>query len=219
MKAIPAGEGLRHLSAHGRTRSGDPDGGGHGPADRHQSGPPRLLESGGPWGRRNPQPAPPHRGRPLHPVGPGKIPTGEVAPVAGTAFDFRTIRPIGAHIDDISQVPEAGYDHNFCLNGERGVLRRAARAIDPHSGRGLEIWTDQPGVQFYTANHFGTLPAMGKGAFLTVSMPVSRSRHRPTRIHRTSRISPRLCSGRARLIAMSCVFRSSLFDPASWIVS
>ena len=135
------------------------------------------------------------------PVGPGKIPTGEVAPVAGTAFDFRTIRPIGAHIDDISQVPEAGYDHNFCLNGERGVLRRAARAIDPHSGRGLEIWTDQPGVQFYTANHFGTLPAMGKGAFLTVSMPVSRSRHRPTRIHRTSRISPRLCSGRARLIA------------------
>lgn len=97
------------------------------------------------------------------PVGPGKIPTGEVTPVAGTAFDFRTIRPIGAHIDDISQLPEAGYDHNFCLNGERGVLRRAARAIDPHSGRGLEIWTDQPGVQFYTANHFGTLPAMGKG--------------------------------------------------------
>lgn len=97
------------------------------------------------------------------PVGPGKIPTGEIAPVAGTAFDFRRERPIGALIDDTSQLPEAGYDHNFCLNGQRGVLRRAARAIDPGSGRGLEIWTDQPGVQFYTANHFEALPAIGKG--------------------------------------------------------
>jgi aldose 1-epimerase len=97
------------------------------------------------------------------PVGPGKIPTGEIVPVAGTAFDFRTERPIGACIDDTSQLPEAGYDHNFCLNGARGVLRRAVRAVDPGSGRGLEIWTDQPGVQFYTANHFGALPAIGKG--------------------------------------------------------
>jgi aldose 1-epimerase len=97
------------------------------------------------------------------PVGPGKIPTGEIALVAGTAFDFRNARPIGAAIDDTSQLPEAGYDHNFCLRGERGALRRAARAIDPVSGRGLEIWTDQPGVQFYTANHFEKLPAVGKG--------------------------------------------------------
>lgn len=97
------------------------------------------------------------------PVGPGKIPTGEIVPVAGTAFDFRTLRSIGAMIDDQSQLPEAGYDHNFCLNGERGTLRRAARAVDPHSGRGLEVWTDQPGVQFYSANHFEKLPAVGKG--------------------------------------------------------
>ncbi|MBF9234405.1 aldose epimerase family protein [Microvirga alba] len=97
------------------------------------------------------------------PVGSGKIPTGEIAPVADTAFDFRTMRPIGAMIDDRSQLPEAGYDHNFCLNGESGTLRRAARAVDLRSGRGLEVWTDQPGVQFYTANHFETLPAIGKG--------------------------------------------------------
>jgi len=97
------------------------------------------------------------------PVGAGKIPTGEIAPVAGTAFDFRTARPIGAMIDDTSQLPEAGYDHNFCLNGERGALRRIARAADPGSGRSLDIWTDQPGVQFYTANHFEKLPAIGKG--------------------------------------------------------
>jgi aldose 1-epimerase len=97
------------------------------------------------------------------PVGPDKIPRGEIAPVAGTAFDFRTSRPIGAMIDDTSQLPEGGYDHNFCLNGGGGALRRAARAVDPGSGRVFEIWTDQPGVQFYTANHFERLPAIGKG--------------------------------------------------------
>ena len=97
------------------------------------------------------------------PVGAGKIPTGEIASVAGTAFDFRNGKPIGANIADTSQLPEAGYDHNFCLNGERGVLRRVAQAFDPSSGRALEIWTDQPGVQFYTADHFEKLPATGKG--------------------------------------------------------
>ncbi|WP_201838216.1 aldose epimerase family protein [Microvirga zambiensis] len=97
------------------------------------------------------------------PVGPAKIPTGELAPVAGTAFDFRSSRPIGAMFDDTAQLPEAGYDHNFCLNGGSTPLHRAARALDPVSGRGLEIWTNQPGVQFYTANHFGKIPATGKG--------------------------------------------------------
>lgn len=97
------------------------------------------------------------------PVGPGKIPTGERALVAGTAFDFRSSRPIGTMIDDTAQLPEAGYDHNFCLNDSSEPLRRAARAVDPVSRRGLEIWTNQPGVQFYTANHFGKAPAYGKG--------------------------------------------------------
>jgi aldose 1-epimerase len=97
------------------------------------------------------------------PVGPGKIPTGELASVAGTAFDFGSLRPIGATIDDTTQLPEAGYDHNFCLNHNGQPLRRAARAVDPVSCRGLEIWTDQPGIQFYTANHLGKAPVIGKG--------------------------------------------------------
>jgi len=96
------------------------------------------------------------------PVGPGKIPTGEFAPVAETAFDFRSSRPIGAMIDDIAQLPEAGYDHNFCLNRNGEPLHRAARAVDPGSRRGLEMWTDQPGVQFYTANHLGKASVIGK---------------------------------------------------------
>ncbi len=97
------------------------------------------------------------------PVGPGKIPTGDLAPVAGTAFDFRSSRPIGAWIDDTVQLPEAGYDHNFCLNDKGETLRRAAHAVDPRSRRGLEIWTNQPGVQFYTANHLGKASVTGKG--------------------------------------------------------
>jgi aldose 1-epimerase len=97
------------------------------------------------------------------PVGAGKIPTGDVAPVAGTAFDFRSSRPIGAMIEDTTQLPEGGYDHNFCLNGKGQPLRRAARAVDPQSRRGLEIWTNQPGVQLYTANHLGRATVIGKG--------------------------------------------------------
>ncbi|QFU17335.1 aldose epimerase family protein [Microvirga thermotolerans] len=97
------------------------------------------------------------------PVGPDKIPTGVLAPVTGTAFDFGQERPIGAFFEDRAQLPEGGYDHNFCLTGAGGTLRRAARACDPASGRALEIWTDQPGVQLYTANHFANLPAVGKG--------------------------------------------------------
>ncbi|MDR0531545.1 MAG: galactose mutarotase [Oscillospiraceae bacterium] len=65
------------------------------------------------------------------------IPTGEIAPVAGTAFDFRAARPIARE-----------YDHNFCLTG----VGPAARVYEPQSGRLLEIGTNQPGVQLYTGN-------------------------------------------------------------------
>ena len=69
------------------------------------------------------------------------IPTGAIAPVEGTRFDFRNSRAIGE-----------GYDHNWVLNGHAGVMRRVARAFEPHSGRTLEVATTEPGVQFYTGN-------------------------------------------------------------------
>lgn len=72
------------------------------------------------------------------------IPTGELRPVAGTPFDFRTPHAIGARI---AQVP-GGYDHNFVLN----PTGPAARVFDPASGRTLEVTTDQPGIQLYTGN-------------------------------------------------------------------
>jgi aldose 1-epimerase len=74
--------------------------------------------------------------------------------VEGTPFDFRQATAIGARIaaDDPQIRIGGGYDHNFVLNGEAGNLRLAATAVDPASGRTLEIRTTEPGVQFYSGN-------------------------------------------------------------------
>ena len=87
------------------------------------------------------------------PVDAGQIPTGELAPVAGTPFDFRKPIAIGARIDgnDPQLKIGAGYDHNFVLNGGPG-LRLAARVVEPSSGRTLQVDTTEPGVQFYAGN-------------------------------------------------------------------
>ncbi len=82
------------------------------------------------------------------PVDQGLIPTGEIAPVEGTPFDFRQPTPIGERID---QVP-GGYDHCLVLSDQTDDLSLAARVRDPESGRVLEISTTQPGIQFYTGN-------------------------------------------------------------------
>jgi aldose 1-epimerase len=88
------------------------------------------------------------------PVGAGLIPTGELRPVAGTPFDFRTPTAIGARIDsDDDQLRIArGYDHSFAIDGARGELRRAARVHEPTTGRVLEILTTEPAIQLYTGN-------------------------------------------------------------------
>ena len=80
------------------------------------------------------------------------IPTGEIAPVEGTTFDFRTMKPIGRDIreDDEQLVLAHGYDHNWVLDGSG--MRLISVAGDPKSGRVLLTYTDQPGVQFYTGN-------------------------------------------------------------------
>ena len=86
------------------------------------------------------------------------IPTGEIAPVAGTALDFRKPTAIGLHIRDGNDAQIRychGYDMNFVLDGRPGTLRRAARVEDPRSGRVLEVYTTAPGVQFYSGNFLG----------------------------------------------------------------
>jgi len=81
------------------------------------------------------------------------IPT-QLMPVAGTPFDFRKPKKIGLDINnDDPQIKNGqGYDHNFVLNGKSGTLRLAARAVDPSTGRVLEVLTEEPGIQLYTGN-------------------------------------------------------------------
>lgn len=91
------------------------------------------------------------------------IPTGEIAPVAGTPLDFREPHRIGERIEPLIASPAMGYDHNFVLNGQSGELRFAARLRDPKSGRVLEVFTTQPGLQFYSGNFlFGQKGKGGK---------------------------------------------------------
>jgi len=83
------------------------------------------------------------------------IPTGEIAPVAGTPMDFRTPHVVGERIDsDFEQLKiGVGYDHNYVLSkSEVGALEEAATCYDPKSGRLMRVYTTEPGVQLYTGN-------------------------------------------------------------------
>ena len=88
------------------------------------------------------------------PVGKGLIPTGELASVASTPFDFRMPHAIGERIgqNDEQLKLGGGYDHNFVLNSGGGSLHLAARVMEPSTGRVLEVLTTEPGLQFYTGN-------------------------------------------------------------------
>ena len=89
------------------------------------------------------------------PVNAGQIPTGELEPVVGTPMDFTTPHAIGERIQ--AKHPQLAhgdsYDLNWVIDGKPGELRRAARVFEPQSGRVMEVWTEEPGVQFYTGNY------------------------------------------------------------------
>src|SRR5215217_1747576 len=94
------------------------------------------------------------------PTDAGSIPTGELRKVAGTPFDFLKATAIGARInqDDEQLKLGNGYDHTFVINGRPGMMRLAATAYETTSGRLMQVWTTEPGVQFYTGNFLdGTL--------------------------------------------------------------
>ncbi len=98
------------------------------------------------------------------PVNAGLIPTGELRSVTGTPLDFTKPAKIGARIEsDYDQMKIGrGYDHNFVVNGRAGSRRLAGRATEATSGRVLEVWTTEPGVQLYTGN-FLDGSKVGKG--------------------------------------------------------
>jgi len=101
------------------------------------------------------------------PVDSTLIPTGEIAPVDGTPFDFRTPTPIGARIDqqDAQIKNGGGYDHNFVLTRNAPGLSLVARVMDPGTGRVLTVTSTEPGVQFYTGN-FLDGKITGKGGYV-----------------------------------------------------
>ncbi|NDW09790.1 aldose epimerase family protein [Dysgonomonas sp. 520] len=85
------------------------------------------------------------------------IPTGEIASVKDTPFDFLTSYRIGERIDNDNEQLKfgAGYDHNWVINKEmKDGVEFAASVYEPSSGRVMEVWTDQPGIQFYASNWF-----------------------------------------------------------------
>ena len=98
------------------------------------------------------------------PVDSGLIPTGEIKPVDGTPFDFRTPTAIGARINDPDPVLQygPGYDHNWIINKAPGEYALMARVVEPTSGRTLEVWSDEPALQFYAGNFLdGTITGKG----------------------------------------------------------
>jgi aldose 1-epimerase len=101
------------------------------------------------------------------PVDSTLIPTGELRPVEGTPFDFRHATAIGARInqDDEQLKFGKGYDHNWVFNKQVGEFTRMARVLEPTTGRVLEVFSTEPGLQFYSGNFLdGTLK--GKGGWV-----------------------------------------------------
>lgn len=94
------------------------------------------------------------------PVNAGLIPTGELPSVKGTPFDFRKAHAIGERVDaEDEQIKFGlGYDHNWVLDNQDGGMAQAAIVHEPSTGRVLEVWTTEPGIQFYSGNFLdGTL--------------------------------------------------------------
>ncbi|WP_338359452.1 aldose epimerase family protein [Yeosuana marina] len=102
------------------------------------------------------------------PVDATLIPTGELKDVADTPFDFRKAKTIGKDIEDDNEQLKRGkgFDHCWVLNDQNEGMRFAASAYEPTSGRLLEVYTDEPGIQLYTGNFLdGTLPSKQGGTY------------------------------------------------------
>jgi aldose 1-epimerase len=116
------------------------------------------------------------------PVDSGLIPTGELAPVDGTPFDFRKATVIGSRINEDNQQLKygLGYDLNWVLRGENGVVKTAGQVYDPGSGRVMTVTTTEPGVQFYSGNHLdGTKAGKAQEGFAKNTALCLETQHFP----------------------------------------
>lgn len=116
------------------------------------------------------------------PIDETSIPTGEILKVEGTPFDFRTPHVVGERINaDDEQIRHgAGYDHCFVLNkNEPGELSFAAKVVEPDSGRTMEVYTTEPGVQFYSDNWADGFPGTHGATFGRRSALCFEAQHFP----------------------------------------
>jgi aldose 1-epimerase len=116
------------------------------------------------------------------PVDAGLIPTGKIASVSGTPFDFTAPHAIGERIDQNDEQLRfgLGYDHNWVLDAAAGKLHLAARVTEPSSGRVLEVLTTEPGLQFYTGNFLdGTIHGKGGQAYARRAAFCMETQHFP----------------------------------------
>jgi aldose 1-epimerase len=113
------------------------------------------------------------------------IPTGEIKPVKNTPIDFTKPRRIGERIDQLKDYPGGGYDHNFVLNNSgKAEPALAARASDPKTGRMMEMYTTEPGVQFYTGNYLdGKLTGQGGAVYKKHAGFCLEAQHFPDAVH------------------------------------
>lgn len=133
------------------------------------------------------------------PVDETSIPTGELAEVAGTPFDFRKKQTLGSRIAETG----GGYDHNYVINhGEKRKLKRIAELVEPQSARVMDVFTCEPGVQLYTGNGLGgqtgkqgrKYPAQSAVCFETQHFPDSPNRPEfPTTVLRPGETYKHVC--------------------------
>jgi aldose 1-epimerase len=115
------------------------------------------------------------------PVDSSLIPFGKLEPVKGTPMDFTTPTPIGERVGaDFEQLKFGkGYDHNWVLNKKGNELSLAATVLEPKSGRYMEVWTTEPGVQFYGGNFMGADTGKGGKAYVHRGALALETQHYP----------------------------------------
>lgn len=135
----------------------------------------------------------------------GLIPTGEIVSVKGTPLDFTQPTPIGARIRELAAT--RGYDHNFVLKSDGVTPVLGARVYEPQSGRVMEMWTTEPGVQLYTANHLNNQPGKGGAVYQQYQGFCLETQHFPDSINKPHFPSPILRAGQTR--KSSTIFKFS----------
>jgi aldose 1-epimerase len=140
------------------------------------------------------------------PIDSMKRATGEIFPVAGTIFDFTTQRLMGERINEDSLKATGGYDHNWVLSSNGDVEKLAARVTDKQSGRTLEVYTTEPGIQIYTGNQLNKA-IVGKNsiAYSKRSAICLETQHFPDSPNKTNFPSPVLRPGET--YHSRCIYR------------